>query len=202
MQTDTSKASNWGSAEHLPIIPFCAFLTVYFFQGPRNWEWCFFFFLNFYPQDGFGRCFCSSTKHVLLFPEMEISHITAANSTQYRKQVLFVFGNRFESWPFPVGVTPISCGFVPAAATVCVWNLTTEHDWVCFISVLPAQTQTENVAVMFWVRFVSQSLPWPGGDKGLSLVLPWLMSLTLKSSSNCRWFCSKPHSHSLPSPFL
>lgn len=44
MQTDTSKASNWGSAEHLPIIPFCAFLTVYFFQGPRNWEWCFFFF--------------------------------------------------------------------------------------------------------------------------------------------------------------
>ena len=56
----------------------------------------------------------------LWVPEMEISHITAANSTQYRKQVLFVFGNRFESWPFPVGVTPISCGFVPAAATVCV----------------------------------------------------------------------------------
>ena len=40
-----------------------------------------FFFLNFYPQNGFGGCFCSSTKHVLLFPEMEISHITAANST-------------------------------------------------------------------------------------------------------------------------
>ena len=66
MQTDTSKSSNWGSAEHLPIIPFCGFLTVYFFQGPRNWE-CFFFFLisihrmilagAFVPQP--NMCCCS-----------------------------------------------------------------------------------------------------------------------------------------------
>lgn len=76
MLTDPFKSSNWGSVEYIPVIPLHGFLTVYFFQGPTDWE-CFFFFL----QSGFGRCFCSSTKHVSLFPEMEISHTTAADYT-------------------------------------------------------------------------------------------------------------------------
>lgn len=74
-QTDFFNSSNWGSAGYIPIIPFHGFLTIYLFQAPTNRE-CFFFF---FPQSGFGRCFCSSPKHVLLFPEMEIYDTIVAN---------------------------------------------------------------------------------------------------------------------------
>lgn len=67
MQTEPCNSSIWGYAEYIPVIPFHSFLTVYSFQGPTNWE----SFGLFFPQIGFGRCFCSSPKHVLLFPEQK-----------------------------------------------------------------------------------------------------------------------------------
>lgn len=51
-----------------------------------------------------------------------------------------------------LGVIFLSCDFVTVA--VFLWNFTSEDGWVCFISALPAQMQTENVAVRLYVKLV------------------------------------------------
>lgn len=98
MQTDTSKSSSWGfTAEHWPMIPFVVSLLFTFF---RDWETGSGFFFKFLSTDGFGRCFCSSTKHVFAIPRNGISHITAA-SHLVQKEASSVCFRADESWRFP-----------------------------------------------------------------------------------------------------
>lgn len=59
-----------------------------------------------------------------------------------------------------LGVIILSCDFLTVATplSVFLWNFTSEGGWVCFISALSAQMQTENVAAMHYARFVLQTL--------------------------------------------
>lgn len=66
---------NWCSSEFIPVTPFDGFLFTFFrSQKPAT----VFFSL---PTLVFGRYFCFLTKHVLLFPEIEVSCTIGANCT-------------------------------------------------------------------------------------------------------------------------
>lgn len=74
MQTGTFKSS-YGFCRMYTCHSISWFPNCLLFSGPNKLGG----FSPPSPQSGFGRCFCFSTKHVLLFPEMEISHTTVAD---------------------------------------------------------------------------------------------------------------------------
>lgn len=154
MQTDTFKSWNWGSVKYIPVIPFHGFLTVYFFlrgQKTRN-----FFFL---PTERFWQ--------VLLFLNLTCVAVPRNGDFSHHSGKLhLVQKTSFICFQKLIWVLTIylRCDLSKlwfcncSNGTVCLWNITSEHSCVCFISAPPAQVQTANAAVMFCVEFYKAGL--------------------------------------------
>ena len=155
MQTDPFKSSNWGSVEYIPVIPLHGFLTVYFFQGPTDWE-CFFFL----STEWFRQVLLFLNQTCVAVPRNgDFSH-HSSKLHLVQKTSFICFQKLIWVLAFYLRCDLCKLWFCNCSSTTgCLWNVTSERGWVCFIAALPAQIQTENVAVMFCVRFILQSLP-------------------------------------------